>query len=78
MQKGLFGSQQFVVKVSDERVNDPHNMILYGEEEAKMTAEVAAFTAVKLQEEPFPANAYQLPDIVTVDDLLTLPRLSRV
>ncbi|WP_461198991.1 saccharopine dehydrogenase NADP-binding domain-containing protein [Enterococcus sp. N249-2] len=78
MQKGFFGSQRFVVKISDGGKDDPHQIVLFGEEEANMTAEVAVFAVNKLIEDQFSAGAYQLPDITTLPELVTLPRLSQV
>lgn len=77
MQRGMVGDRSFVVKVSNGHVEDPKKIVLFGEEEAKMTAEIAVFAANKLLQGTLPNGHYHLTDVTTLSEVLAqLPRLS--
>ncbi len=77
MKRGLVGDRSFVVKVSNGQVKDPEKIVLFGEEEAKMTAEIAVFVANKILIETLPNGHYHLTELTTMSEILSqLPRLS--
>lgn len=79
MQRGIVGDRSFVVKVSNGQVEDSAKIVLFGEEEAKMTADIAAFVAKKLLKEAVPNGHYHITELTTLSEVLTqLPRLSTV
>lgn len=77
MKRGLVGDRSFVVKVSNGQVKDPEKIVLFGEEEAKMTAEIAVFVANKILIETLPNGHYHLTELTTMSEILSqLSRLS--
>lgn len=79
MQRGIVGDRSFVVKVSNGQVEDPAKIVLFGEESAKMTADIAAFVAKKLLTETVQNGHYHITELTTLSEvLMQLPRLSTV
>lgn len=77
MQRGIVGDRSFIVKVSNGQVEDPAKIVLFGEEEAKMTADITAFIAKKILTETVSNGHYHITDLTTLSEvLMQLPRLS--
>lgn len=69
MQKGMIGSERFVVKISNGSSDDQNRVIIYGDEEATMTGEVTAFLADKLLTSPIRSGFYLIDDLTTLEEM---------
>ena len=76
MQKGMIGSEKFVVKISNGSSDDQNRIIIYGDEEATMTGEVTAFLADKLLSQPVKSGFYLIDELTTLEEVVgVIPRI---
>ncbi|MHC5227979.1 NAD(P)-binding domain-containing protein [Enterococcus sp. LJL99] len=76
MQKGMVGSEKFVVKISNGSSDDQNRVIIYGDEEATMTGEVTAFLADKLLSQPVKSGFYLIDELTTLEEVVgAIPRI---